>query len=110
MTIQLPKSIASYVDAYNARDARRAVACFSEDAVVQDEGKDHRGRKAIGDWIEETIGKYGPRFKAGNVEQSDSEIVVAMTVSGFFPGSPVNLAFHFTIDNDRIAALNIVQA
>jgi hypothetical protein len=107
MTIQLPKPIATYVDAYNSRDLNAALACFSETAVVHDEGQDHRGRKAIGEWLRTTVEKYQPRLSAGKVEETEQETVLATTVSGLFPGSPVHLAFHFVIADDRIAELNI---
>ena len=108
MSSQLPKVIASYVEAYNSRDEKAALAGFSDSAVVQDEGKDHRGRKAIGEWIHETISKYQPRLTPDRAEVADAETVVAMTVSGNFPGSPVTLGFHFKLERDRISALNIV--
>ena len=108
MSTKLPKNVAAYVEAYNARNPEAAAACFSEDALVHDEGKDHRGRKAIGDWIGETIQKYQPLLSPGKVEGSDRNPEVAVTVSGSFPGSPVTLRFQFTMENDRIAELNIV--
>lgn len=108
MSAKLPKTVQTYVEAYNARNREAAVACFSENALVHDEGKDHRGRKAIGEWIGETSGKYQPILSPGKAEGGDQQPVVAMTVSGNFPGSPVTLAFHFTIENGRIAGLDIV--
>lgn len=108
MSSQLPEVIASYVEAYNSRDEKAALASFSDSAVVQDEGKDHRGRKAIGAWMDETIAKYQPQLAPGRVEVGNAETVVAMTVSGNFPGSPVTLAFHFTMEKSRISGLNVV--
>lgn len=46
MTIQFSKLLATYVESYNSRDVNAVLACFSETAVVRDEGRDHRGRKA----------------------------------------------------------------
>jgi hypothetical protein len=108
MSAKLPKTVQTYVGAYNARNREAALACFSDDALVHDEAKDHRGRKAIAEWLGETLEKYQPHLTPGKVEGSDQKPVVAMTVSGSFPGSPVTLAFHFTIENGRIAGLNIV--
>jgi hypothetical protein len=108
MTATLPKTVAAYVEAYNDRSREAAAACFSEDALVHDEGKDHRGRKAILEWTRETIEKYQPVLTPGKVEGSDRKVVVAMTVSGNFPGSPVTLSFHFAIENGRIAELRII--
>lgn len=109
MSAKLPKTVQAYVEAYNARGREEAVACFSENALVHDEGKDHRGRKAIGEWIGETSEKYQPILAPGKVEGGDQRPVVAMTVSGNFPGSPVTLAFHFTIESGRITELDILK-
>jgi hypothetical protein len=107
MSATLPRTIATYIEAYNARDVKGTVACFSEDALVHDEGKDHRGRRAISEWISETLEKYKPVLEPGKVEGSDRETTVAMTLTGSFQGSPVTLAFHFTVESGRIANLNI---
>jgi len=108
VTIQIPKPIATYVDAHNSRDLNAALACFIETAVVHDEGHEHRGRKAIGEWLRTTMEKYQPRLDAGKVEETEPVTVLAMTVSGTFPGSPVRLAFRFVIADGRIAELAIV--
>ena len=109
MSEKLPKTVQTYVEAYNARNHEAAAACFSEDALVHDEGKDHRGRKAIRAWIGETIEKYQPLLAPGKFEGGDQKPVVAMTVSGSFPGSPVTLVFHFAIEAGRITKLDILQ-
>jgi len=109
MSVKLPKPIGSYVDGYNARDVKKALASFSENALVQDEGKTYRGTKAIGQWLEETIGRYSPILTPSKIETIGAETVVSTAVAGNFPGSPVNLAFRFTLDREHIAELNIVQ-
>ena len=108
MSSPVPKAIASYIEAYNSRDEKTALASFSEDALVHDEGKDHRGRKAIGAWLHETLEKYQPRLTAGPVTVEDAETVVSMTVSGNFPGSPLTLAFHFRMEKETIAGLKVL--
>ena len=108
MSAKFPQTVQTYVEAYNARNREAALACFSDDALVHDEAKDYNGRKAIAEWLGETLEKYQPLLTPGKVEGGDQKPVVAMTVSGSFPGSPVTLAFHFTIENGRIAGLNIV--
>jgi len=108
MATELPKTIATYVAAYNNRHREAAAACFSEGAFVHDEAKDYRGQKAISQWIGETIEKYQPLLTPGKVEGSNQKTVVAISVSGSFPGSPVTLSFHFTIENGLIAELRIV--
>ena len=107
MTIKLPGIIKKYVDASNAHDVKSIVSCFSEDAVVRDEEKELRGKKAIEEWIVKTIEKYKFQFKPRSVKEDDAEVVVAVEVSGSFDGSPVTLDYHFTIENEKISSLTI---
>ena len=63
MAIKLPRIIEKYVDASNAHDVRSILSCFSDDAVVHDEGETLHGKKAIEGWIAKTIEKYKFQFK-----------------------------------------------
>jgi ketosteroid isomerase-like protein len=107
MTIKLPRIINDYVDASNAHDVKSVVACFADNALVHDEGKDFRGKKIIEDWITKTIEKYKFQFKPISVRQDDAEVIVAVEVSGTFDGSPITLDYHFTIEGDKILSLAI---
>jgi ketosteroid isomerase-like protein len=41
--VELPKAIAAYIAASNAHDADACAACFTDDAIVRDEGREVRG-------------------------------------------------------------------
>jgi len=105
--IKLPRIINDYVNASNAHDAKSILACFSDDAVVHDERETLHGKKAIEGWIAKTIEKYKFQFKPLSIKDDDSEVVVAVEVSGTFDGSPVTLDYNFTIENDKISSLTI---
>jgi len=107
MTIKLPGVIKNYVAASNAHDAKTILSCFSDDALVYDEGETLHGKKAIETWISRTIEKYKFHFKPLSVKDHDSEVVVAVEVSGTFDGSPVTLDYHFTIENEKISSLAV---
>jgi ketosteroid isomerase-like protein len=47
MMIKLPHVIESYVDSSNRDDVQSILSCFSDDAVVHDEGKTLYGNKTI---------------------------------------------------------------
>src|SRR5207253_9840306 len=49
MTLNLPKPIAAYFAADKA-DGEAVSQCFTEDALVKDEGHTHQGRAAIKQW------------------------------------------------------------
>jgi len=83
------------------------LSCFSENAVVRDEGETLHGRKAIEDWIAKTIEKYKFHFNPLRIKGNDPEVVVSVEVSGTFDGSPVTLDYHFTIESDKISSLTI---
>ena len=107
MAIKLPGSISDYINASNAHDVKSILACFSDDAVVHDEGETLHGKKSIEGWIVKTIEKYKFQFKALRSRVDDSKVVVAVEVSGTFDGSPVTLDYHFTVENEKILSLTI---
>lgn len=102
--LDLPPAIASY---FSPGDAPALTAAFSTDAVVQDEGRQMRGHDAILAWRRETTAKYQPRFMPLAVTEQDGKVIVTAEVSGTFPGSPIKLDFTFTLQGDKIAALEI---
>jgi ketosteroid isomerase-like protein len=107
VTIKLPPVIQNYVEVSNRHDVKSILACFADNALVHDEGKDFRGKKMIEDWIVKTIDKYKFHFDPVTVREDGAEIVVAIEVSGTFPGSPVTPDYHFVIENDNILSLTI---
>jgi hypothetical protein len=109
MSVQLPKIIDTYIKAQNAYAADEALACFSENATVHDEGETLNGKKAIREWMEKTKKKYSPKFRPLGIKESKEETIMTTEVSGTFDGSPVKLDYHFKIRNNLIEDLNVVQ-
>ena len=107
MSVILPRVIEEYINASNAHDVKAILSCFSDHALVQDEGKDFQGKKLIEDWVVKTIEKYKFQFKPLSVKAEEPEVVVTVEVSGTFAGSPVSPDYHFTIQGDKILSLAI---
>ncbi len=107
MSIQLPTIIEEYYQAKNQHDTASMLACFAESAVVHDEGEELRGTDAIAGWIEETTSKYRVTVEAAGLKEENGETVVTALVSGNFDGSPIELHYHFVVENDKIASLVI---
>ena len=107
MTIDLRPPLSSYFDATNAHDASEVAALFGETARVHDEGQEHQGRMAIRDWAQSTYDRYGVRVMPSDVRSDGNAMLVAATVAGTFPGSPITLQFRFVTDGDRIEDLTI---
>lgn len=103
----LPPLLDLYFCACNDRYLDGACACFASDATVQDEARSHQGSAAILQWLEETTQKYAPKYAPVRTGEKDGRHLVAVTVSGNFPGSPVELEFAFTIEQSKITSLVI---
>jgi hypothetical protein len=107
MTLELPHPIAAYLTA-DKGDGEAAAECFTEHAVVQDEGHTHRGRAAIRKWRADVAAKYQYTTEPLACEQKDGKCVVTSKITGNFPGSPVVLRFFFGLEADRIASLEVI--
>jgi SnoaL-like domain len=107
MTLNLPKPVAAYFAADKA-DGEAVSQCFTDDAVVKDEGHTHTGRAAIKKWKEEASAKYQYTSELLACEQKGSKFVVTSRLTGNFPGSPVTLRFFFALEGDKIASLEVI--
>jgi ketosteroid isomerase-like protein len=107
MSQTLTPTIAGYIAASNARQAGAAIACFTPEAVVIDEGRTYRGSEEIRQWIAETWAAYAFTLEVTQVAEQGSETVVTCRVSGTFEGSPILLRYFITLEGNRIAALTI---
>lgn len=108
MIIKLPLIIEAFVQGKNNHDSEAVVACFTNDAVVYDEGQEFHGTAAIKKWLDASIAKYKVTLTVKNIVDIDEETVLTAEVSGDFAGSPVPLDFHFTIREDKIDRLTIL--
>jgi hypothetical protein len=103
MLSSLPEIILVYFHSANTSQTEAACACFASDAIVHDEGRDHAGTTAIREWIEDTKRKYEPKVEPIRVQESGEKTIVTSSVSGNFPGSPVELQFEFTLRDGKIS-------
>ena len=105
--LNLPKPVVDYFSAEKvAADA--VCQCFTENAVVKDEGHTYKGQTAIKRWREEAAAKYEFTSVPFACEEKDGKIVVTSRLTGNFPGSPVDLRFFFELEGDKIAVLEII--
>jgi len=107
--MNLPKVITDLVNAQNRFDSIAYSNCFSETAVVFDEGKTHNGRSDIQNWIEESNQKYRSVMKPLEYTENGTTSVLSAECSGTFPGSPIILKFHFDIVDDQIQHLKVTE-
>ena len=107
MNTKLPQAITNYFQASNAHNPDGVVDAFTDNALVSDESREHRGSAAIREWSEETLSKYKPNADLIDQTGTGDKMVVTAKVSGTFPGSPAQLRFAFTLEDDKIGALLI---
>jgi ketosteroid isomerase-like protein len=104
--IDLPAPVAAYFAA-DTTGAEAVAQCFTDGAVVIDERQEHRGRTAIARWKAEASTKFRYTVERLGVHVSGDQTMVIGRVTGDFPGSPVELQYHFTVEGDKIALLEI---
>jgi len=105
--ISLPEPIARYIDAANRFDTAGAAGCFTPDAIVRDEQKDHVGRAAIERWISQTSQAFQPHVTATSIQAVGANMKMVGRVAGNFSGSPVNLDYDFFLQDGKISRLTI---
>ncbi|MDR6736277.1 nuclear transport factor 2 family protein [Sphingobacterium sp. 2149] len=105
--MNLPKVIAELVEKQNDFDSAAYTKCFTETAVVFDEGKTHNGRVEIEQWIDKSNKEYNATMEP--LDYDEKENMLSAEISGSFPGSPVILKFHFQLSNGLIQSLKITE-
>jgi ketosteroid isomerase-like protein len=107
MALDVPKPIAEYLAAEEAKDADALSRCFTEDGTVHDEGQDYDGRDAIRQWKQAADAKYRYVLEMISAQTRGDKVIVRARLTGKFPGSPVELDHVFKLSNDKIASLEI---
>lgn len=106
MSIKLPSPISAYFTA-DSKDGDAVAQCFTNDAIVTDDGQTYRGVSAIKEWRDKAslIFTYTTEPFASRIESGLT--VVTAHVVGNFPSSPVDLRYAFGLDGDKIASLRV---
>jgi len=105
--MNLPKVITDLAEAQNNFDNIAYANCFSNDAVVFDEGKNHYGKKEIELWIADANDRYKATMKPLSFEEKQNKSILKVEASGNFPGSPIVMNYHLKIVDGLIESLEI---
>ncbi|MBC7846905.1 MAG: nuclear transport factor 2 family protein [Flavobacterium sp.] len=105
--MNLPRIIADWLTAENNFDKGSYSDNFTENAIVYDEGKTHKGHQEIIEWKQASNEKYKPTLEPISVIKTDKKTTLTAKVSGTFPGSPIVLKFHFELNKEKIESLQI---
>ncbi|AFH62769.1 nuclear transport factor 2 family protein [Paenibacillus caseinilyticus] len=107
----LPQVIEEFIAASNKPDPEAYVDCFSEDAMVLDEGKEWVGKTAIKKWSDEHHFGANVTLDPQKYRQHEAETMVVFKVDGDFDKTglpnPLYLDFYFHIRNHKINQLVI---
>lgn len=103
--MNLPNIITKLVNAQNQSDSHAYADCFTDSAVVFDEGKTHNGKTEIQNWISNANSEYKTVMKP--LDYNEKENILSAEISGTFPGSPAVLKYHFELNDGLIQSLKI---
>ena len=109
--LNIPRPIGAFIDATNDHNSGEFLASLAETAIITDEGHDYRGIAAIKEWSDERYIGASVTLETVDVINADGKTVVTAKVDGNYDKTglpnPLIMDFHFIVDGDKIAALNI---
>jgi hypothetical protein len=108
-----PEFVNAYLQAANAGDISALVAAFADDAVVNDQLCDHRGRQAICEWARRDVIGMSLRLEVVDWVEHYGSVLVTAHADGQFDRrglpDPLVLTLHFFPGEGRIGTLIILQ-
>ena len=107
MTLKLPEIIADYFDADRKRSAEAVADCFTNAAVVMDEGHTYTGRDAIRNGKAHASTTDPHSVEPLSTAPDGVRTTLFSHLAGDFPGSPVDLRYLFVLEGQKIAGLEI---
>ncbi len=105
MSLNLPNTIADYIEANERLDLHGMLKHFLPDAVFIDNGKRFEGVAAIRKLLEEEALPVKAVFTPDTAREEDGQVVLEGPAHGDFPGSPLRFTYRFTMANDAIKTL-----
>ena len=100
--------IQRYFAAQSTSDFDTMVSLFTDDGVVNDEGKAWRGHSGIREWRDKAASVYQYTTQVLEVHEDDEDEYSALVrLEGNFPGGIVELTYRFTLAGNRIQNLKI---
>lgn len=104
----LPDVVTRYLRAHRAHDTATAIAAFTGDAEVTDDGRTYEGTDAIEAWLTRSSTEYTYTVTLTGAERVDAAHWTAVNrLEGNFPGGVVDLAYRFTLRDGLIERLVI---
>ncbi|RBQ11474.1 nuclear transport factor 2 family protein [Pedobacter miscanthi] len=105
--MKLPEIVSELVRTQNNFDSVDYANCFSQTAIVHDDGKTHKGKKEIEEWITDANEKYSATMEPLDFEENGLQSKLKVKVEGNFDGSPIVLNYHLEISDGLIQSLRV---
>jgi len=99
--VTLPEPIATYFIT-DKRNVEAIARCFTQDAVVKDEGHTYTGDAAIKQWKVESATKYDYTSVPLALDRRDGMVIVTSRLTGNFPGVLSICASVFALSAERL--------
>ena len=108
MPATIPDVIQDYQAAHDRRDTDLALAAFTADATVLDDGSEHHGPAEIRRWLAGAASEYTfTRTLLGAEPLDEGRWLVRNHIEGDFPGGEVDLRYEFALTDGLISRLVI---
>lgn len=105
---ELPAVVTRYLNAHRAHDTTAALATFTGDATVIDDGNSYTGTAAIEKWLNRSSTEYTYTIELTGARRPDETHYTATNrLEGNFPGGIVNLRYQFALRDGLIERLVI---
>ena len=112
-TATLPPAVLGYVSAGNAFDGDALIACFAEDAFVNDARREFWGAGAIRRWLDREIIADKVTMAVSSVVEHRGDVVVHAVMDGTYDKTglpdPLVLTHYFTVRDGLIVGLIIIR-
>jgi uncharacterized protein (TIGR02246 family) len=101
----IPQSVAAALAAANANDTEAFLDCFADDGVVDDWGREFRGREEIRGWSDREFIGVRVSLEVTAVEELGGATVITAQVGGDGFNGPSH--FSFRPAGDKLARMTI---
>ena len=102
---EISAPVSTLIEAANRHDTGGFLACFSDDGVVDDWGREFRGADAIRGWSDRELIGVNVRLDVVDVGEAGPTVTVTAEVGGDGFNGPSH--FTFTVAGDRITRMAI---
>ena len=102
-----PAAVQKMIDATNAGDSAAFVACFTDDAYIEDWGRGFSGSEGVARWNQsDNIGKHS-HFEALRTKDIDGGYIVTLRVTGGGYNGTGDISFVVDATGERISRMII---